>query len=83
MKTLDEIPPYTRVVIDASKTVNIDYDVYEIIKDFENKSEWKNIDLTIEGLTGMRHKNDSVKKVQQVIEKKKNQLPALEPEQVN
>ncbi len=83
MKTLDDIPPFTKVVIDASKTVNIDYDVYEIIKDFESKAERKHIELTVIGLTGMRRKNDSVEKVQKVIEKKKNQLPVLEPEQVN
>ncbi len=82
MKTLDGIPPNTRVVIDATKSVNIDYDVYEIIKDFEEKAALNNIDLTIEGLA-LRQRNDSVKKAQRVINEKKQKLGNLEPEQVN
>ncbi len=82
MKTLDEIPPNTRVVIDATKSVNIDYDVYEIIKDFEEKATLNNIDLTIQGLA-LRQRNDSVKKAQRVINEKKQKLGSLEPEQVN
>ena len=31
MRTLDAIPPGTKVEIDATRSVNIDYDVYEIL----------------------------------------------------
>lgn len=82
MKTLDEIPPHTKVIIDATRSVNIDYDVYEIIKDFEKKAALNHIDLTIKGLA-MRQRNDSVEKVEKVIEARKEKLAALEPEQVN
>jgi MFS superfamily sulfate permease-like transporter len=82
MKTLDEIPPHTKVVIDATKSVNIDYDVYEILKDFEEKAELNHIDLTIKGLA-LRQRNDSVKKVIKVIEAKKEKVAASEPASVN
>lgn len=82
MKTLDEIPPHTKVIIDATRSVNIDYDVYEIIKDFERKAELNHINLTIKGLA-MRQRNDSVQKVEKIIEARKEKLAALTPEQVN
>lgn len=82
MKTLDAIPPHTKVIIDASKSVNIDYDVYEIIREFESKSQLNNIDLTIKGLY-LSQRNDSVEKVQEVIQQKKEKLAAVEPAQVN
>lgn len=76
MRTLDEIPPNSKVEIDATRSVNIDYDVYEIIREFEEKAKWNNIDVTVIGL-GLdivpRKKNYSEKKVQEVIQWKKNQ----------
>jgi MFS superfamily sulfate permease-like transporter len=50
MRTLNNIPVNTKVVIDASRSVNIDHDVYEIIKDFEARAQFNQIDLTIVGL---------------------------------
>ena len=78
MKTLDAIPPHTKVVIDATKSVNIDYDVYEIIRDFEQRAALSHIDLTINGLA-MRKRNDSEKHVTRIIQTKKQNL---EPESV-
>lgn len=46
LKTLDSIPDYTRVIIDASNTVYIHYDVQEILESFIAKSKERNIDLT-------------------------------------
>ncbi len=46
-RTLSEIPDGTKVVIDASKSINIDYDVIEIIEEFETNAEYRDIDLTI------------------------------------
>lgn len=45
-RTLDNVPDGTKVVIDASKTVNIDFDVMEIIEEFKINAEHRDIDLT-------------------------------------
>ena len=46
-RTLTQIPDGSKVVIDASKSINIDYDVIEIIEEFETNSKYREIDLTI------------------------------------
>ena len=47
LKTLHEIPENSRVIIDANKSVNVDYDVMEIIRDFHEKAKHSNIELII------------------------------------
>ncbi|TDR25954.1 SulP family inorganic anion transporter [Flavobacterium cheniae] len=48
--TLGRIPKGSKLVIDASNTKYIDFDVVELIKDFRNvKAEDKKIDLTLKG----------------------------------
>lgn len=47
LKTLAGIPENTKVIIDASKTNYMHYDVEEIIKNFEISTESKNIHLEI------------------------------------
>ncbi|GEO12022.1 SulP family inorganic anion transporter [Segetibacter aerophilus] len=52
--TLNHLPANSKVVIDATKTTYIDYDVLELIKEFKNiKAPEKNIDCI---LTGLREK---------------------------
>lgn len=47
---LDSVPSNSKLVIDASKSAFIDYDVIDIIKDFRDyKSKVKNIDLSLIG----------------------------------
>ena len=46
-RTLSQIPDRAKVVIDASKSINIDFDVIEIIDEFEVNAKHRNIDLTI------------------------------------
>jgi MFS superfamily sulfate permease-like transporter len=82
MKTLDKIPPHTRVVIDATKSVNIDYDVYEIIRNFERMAKTNKIDLTIHGLS-LRQRNDSVKRAEEVMDAKSEMIASNETEEVN
>ncbi len=48
-RALSQIEPESRVVIDASETINIDVDVIEIIEDFEIFAEANNIDLQVIG----------------------------------
>jgi MFS superfamily sulfate permease-like transporter len=47
MKTLDEIPNNTSLVIDASKSFTIDYDVLEIIETFKTSAKSKGIDFEL------------------------------------
>ncbi|MBK6937079.1 MAG: SulP family inorganic anion transporter [Chitinophagaceae bacterium] len=49
-KTLDQMPENSSVVIDASSTMYIDYDVLELIKEFRDiKAPLKNIKLQLKG----------------------------------
>ncbi len=46
-RTLTQIPDGSTVIIDASKSINIDFDVVEIIEEFEINAKYRDIDLTI------------------------------------
>ncbi len=49
-ETLDHLPENSKVIIDASKTEYIDFDVLELIKEFRDiKAPIKNIDAKLEG----------------------------------
>ena len=76
MQTLDAIPPHTRVIIDATRSVRIDYDVYEILKDFEKRAELNDIDLTMEGVS-LQKRNDSVERAKKVFTERRQRLSAL------
>ena len=66
-RTLSQIPDGTKVIIDASKTINIDYDVTEIIDEFEVNAKHRDIDLTI---IERKRKgvNNQTKKVQNALD---------------
>lgn len=67
MRTLSSITPGTKVVIDATRSMHIDLDVFEILKDFEQRAAGTGIDVTILGLNELRRKNDAMYRVQDVI----------------
>ena len=46
-RALTQIPDGSKVIIDASKSINIDYDVIEIIEEFKVNAKFRNIDLEI------------------------------------
>jgi len=46
-RTLSQIPDGSKVIIDASKSINIDHDVIEIIDEFETNAQYRDIDLEI------------------------------------
>ena len=46
-RTLSQIPDGSTVIIDGSKSINIDFDVIEIIDEFEVNAKHRDIDLTI------------------------------------
>ncbi|MDO9424896.1 MAG: bifunctional SulP family inorganic anion transporter/carbonic anhydrase [Methylobacter sp.] len=51
-QTLEQLPDYSEVVIDATRSKYIDYDVYEIIENFKIEAQRKHIKLTLENLRG-------------------------------
>jgi MFS superfamily sulfate permease-like transporter len=67
MRALAAIPPGAKVVIDASRSMNIDHDVYEIIKDFEQRAALVGIDLTVDGLSTLTRSNDAMHRVHNVV----------------
>jgi len=52
LQTLDQLPNHSKVVIDASDSRYIDYDVYEIIINFKEEAKRKDIQLDIINLNG-------------------------------
>ena len=52
LRTLDHLPHHSKVVIDASDSRYIDYDVYEIIMNFKAEAKRKDIQLQIINLNG-------------------------------
>ena len=65
-RTLSQIPDGSKVIIDASKSVNIDQDVLEIIDEFKTNAEYRNIDLKIIEFKPVKLKNQ-VKKIENVL----------------
>jgi carbonic anhydrase len=51
-QTLERLPDHSEVVIDATRSKYIDYDVFEIIENFKIEAQRKQIKLTIENLRG-------------------------------
>ena len=56
-RTLNELPDNTKVQINASKTINLDHDVYEIIREFEENAPHRNIEVEIIDLESPAIKN--------------------------
>ena len=52
LQTLDKIPNHSKVIIDASDSRYIDYDVYEIINNFKVEARRKGIQLNVISLNG-------------------------------
>lgn len=76
MQTLDAIPPHTRVIVDATRSVRIDYDVFEILQDFVKRAELNDIDVTMQGVT-LAKRNDSVDRAKKVFTERRQRLNAL------
>ena len=51
LQLLKSIPENSDVTIDGSKSKIIDFDVYEILRDFQINAKSKNIHLTLKGIT--------------------------------
>lgn len=51
-QTLEALPPHSEVVIDATRSKFIDFDVYEIIQNFKSEAHHKHIKMTLENMRG-------------------------------
>jgi carbonic anhydrase len=51
-RTLDNVPANSDVVIDATRSKYIDYDVFEVIENFKKEASFKKINLTLENMRG-------------------------------
>jgi MFS superfamily sulfate permease-like transporter len=49
-KTLDGVPEDSVLIIDGSECNFVDYDILEIISEFDNKAKDRNIRLTLKGI---------------------------------
>jgi MFS superfamily sulfate permease-like transporter len=49
-KALDEVPEYSVLTIDGSECNFIDYDILEIISEYENKAQDRHIELHLIGI---------------------------------
>ena len=65
-RTLAQIPDGSRVIIDASKSINIDQDVIEIIEEFKTNAEFRDIDLELIEFNSVKIKNQ-VKEVEDAL----------------
>jgi MFS superfamily sulfate permease-like transporter len=67
LRTLAAIPSGATVVIDARRSMNIDHDVFEILKDFEQRAAVEGINLRVLGLDTLRRSNDAMHRVQALV----------------
>ncbi|MBP7776434.1 MAG: SulP family inorganic anion transporter [Acidobacteria bacterium] len=74
LRTLNAIPDGTKVEIDARRTVHIDYDVFEILKDFEQTAPLRGIEVTLKGLHEPKRKNDALREVGRVIRREQKRV---------
>jgi MFS superfamily sulfate permease-like transporter len=65
MRAVAAVPAGARVVIDASRCVSLDHDVFEIIQDFKQRAQAEDIELTVVGLDGLRRDNDAMHRINQ------------------
>jgi len=47
LKTLNQMPNNTKVIIDASRCIEIEHDVNEIIEDFVEGAKYRNIEVEV------------------------------------
>ncbi|MCB0584519.1 MAG: SulP family inorganic anion transporter [Phaeodactylibacter sp.] len=67
LQTLNHLPENAQVIIDATNSVNIDQDVIEIIEDFRQNAQYKNIKLEVLGLYEEKKPKDSVRDFAQLV----------------
>ena len=51
-QTFDHLPKDSEVIIDATRSTYLDYDVFEVIRDFKKEAPLKNIQVTLQNVRG-------------------------------
>ncbi|MDD5229533.1 MAG: carbonic anhydrase family protein [Methylococcales bacterium] len=51
-QTFDQLPTHSEIVIDATRSKYLDYDVFEVIRDFQKEAPLKQIQLTLQNVRG-------------------------------
>lgn len=65
-RTLSQIPDGAKVIIDASKSINIDHDVIEIIDEFKTNASFRDIELELIDVQPVKIKNQ-VKEIENAL----------------
>lgn len=74
LRTLEAIPPGTRVEIDASRSVHIDHDVFEILREYPQTAAIRGIDVTMVGLDAAKDRTDAMREVGRVIRREQKRV---------
>ena len=69
MRTLDQIPDGNRVVIDASKTMDMHQDVVEIIDDFRESARYRDLEVEYIKRNHWKAKIDPMRKFEKLIQR--------------
>jgi MFS superfamily sulfate permease-like transporter len=78
MKMLDAIPENSELTVDATRTRYLDYDVYEIFKNFQVEAKFKNIRLNSMNLSGY----GVIEPMQSILPNTKETRDSLTPKMV-
>ena len=70
LKTLNQMPNDTKVIIDASRSIEIEHDVNEIIEDFIEGAKYKNIDVEVISQKYIGIKENPVKTFERTLSNK-------------
>jgi carbonic anhydrase len=77
-QTLDKLPENSEIIIDATRSRYLDYDVFEVIRDFKKEAPIKKIQLTLQNVRGF----GVLKPVENVCAHTLETQQALTPSQV-
>lgn len=50
LQTLDHVEPGKKIMIDASNSISIDYDIVEVVEDFKEKAKDRNIEVEVKNV---------------------------------
>jgi MFS superfamily sulfate permease-like transporter len=76
IRALDAIPAGAKVTIDASRTIDIDQDVYEILEGFEQRAKLLGIELTLIGLSSWSRSPGGMRRRPEVFTQRRAPEPA-------
>lgn len=57
IQALSHVEDGSKVVIDASKSETVDYDIIEVVKDFKEQARYRNIEVEVIGFSYRMSKN--------------------------